>query len=99
MFGFRLGEFAYITDANYISDESKEKLSGVKYLVINALRKEKHISHFNLEEAIEIISEVSPRKAYITHVGHQMGFYEDISKELPRNIILAYDGLKLNFDD
>jgi phosphoribosyl 1,2-cyclic phosphate phosphodiesterase len=96
--GFRIGEFAYITDANYIPEESKEKLIGVKYLVINALRKEKHISHFSLPEALAHISEISPRKSFITHVSHQMGRYEEISGELPAGVIFAYDGLKISFD-
>jgi phosphoribosyl 1,2-cyclic phosphate phosphodiesterase len=93
VFGFRVGNFAYITDANYIPEESKEKLYGVKYLVINALRKEKHISHFSLREAMDFIRQISPKKAYITHISHQMGRYEDVSKELPQEITLAYDGL------
>jgi phosphoribosyl 1,2-cyclic phosphate phosphodiesterase len=93
VFGFRIHDFAYITDANYIPEESKEKLYGVKYLVINALRKEKHISHFSLREALEFIREISPKKAFITHISHQMGLYEDVMKELPKGIVLAYDGL------
>jgi phosphoribosyl 1,2-cyclic phosphate phosphodiesterase len=93
VYGFRFGNFAYITDANYIPEESKEKLYGVKYLVINALRKEKHISHFSLREAIDIIREISPKKAFITHISHQMGCHADVSVELPPEIILAYDGL------
>jgi phosphoribosyl 1,2-cyclic phosphate phosphodiesterase len=93
VFGFRVGNFAYITDANYIPEESKEKLYGVKYLVINALRKEKHISHFSLREAIDFIRQISPKKAFITHISHQMGRYEDVSKELPQEITLAYDGM------
>lgn len=93
VYGFRIGNFAYITDANYIPEESKERLYGVKYLVINALRKEKHISHFSLREAIDFIREVSPKKAFITHMGHQMGCHENVSVELPPEIILAYDGL------
>jgi phosphoribosyl 1,2-cyclic phosphate phosphodiesterase len=97
--GFRIGNFAYITDANYIPEESKEKLFGVKYLVINALRKEKHISHFTLREAIDLIHEISPKKAYITHISHQMGFHQEISKELPSGIMLAYDGLSFNCED
>lgn len=97
--GFRIGNFAYITDANYIPEESKEKLFGVKYLVINALRKEKHISHFTLREAIDLIREISPKKAYITHISHQMGFHQEISKELPPGIMLAYDGLSFNCED
>lgn len=91
--GFRIGNFAYITDANYIPEETKEKLFGVKYLVINALRKEKHISHFSLREAIDFIREISPKKAYITHISHQMGLYEDVTPELPPGVILAWDGL------
>jgi phosphoribosyl 1,2-cyclic phosphate phosphodiesterase len=97
--GFRIGNFAYITDANYIPEESKEKLFGVKYLVINALRKEKHISHFNLREAIDLIREISPKKAFITHVSHQMGRHNEVSKELPSEIMLAYDGLSFSWDD
>jgi phosphoribosyl 1,2-cyclic phosphate phosphodiesterase len=93
IFGFRIDNFAYITDANYIPEESKEKLFGVKYLVINALRKEKHISHFSLREAIDLIHELSPKKAYITHISHQMGLHKEVSKELPAGISLAYDGL------
>jgi phosphoribosyl 1,2-cyclic phosphate phosphodiesterase len=99
IFGFRTGDFAYITDANYIPDESKEKLFGVKYLVINALRKEKHISHFSLRESIDFIREISPKKAFITHVSHQMGRYSEVSKELPSDIMLSYDGLSISRDD
>ena len=99
VYGFRIGNFAYITDANYIPEESKEKLYGVKYMVINALRKEKHISHFSLREAVDFIREISPKKAYITHISHQMGLHKEISKELPSEIILGYDGLSLTWDD
>jgi phosphoribosyl 1,2-cyclic phosphate phosphodiesterase len=99
VFGFRVGNFAYITDANYIPEESKEKLFGVKYLVINALRKEKHISHFNLREAIDFIRAISPKKAFITHISHQMGYHAEVSKDLPQGIFLAYDGLSLLCDD
>jgi phosphoribosyl 1,2-cyclic phosphate phosphodiesterase len=95
VYGFRVGNFAYITDANFIPEESKEKLYGVKYLVINALRKEKHISHFSLREAIDFIRQISPKKAFITHISHQMGKYEQVSRELPPEIILAFDGLNL----
>lgn len=97
--GFRIGSFAYITDANYIPEESKEKLIGVKYLVINALRKEKHISHFSLREAIDFVREISPKKAFITHISHQMGLYQQVSEELPAGIMLAYDGLELECED
>ena len=99
VYGFRVGNFAYITDANYIPEESKEKLYGVKYLVINALRKEKHISHFSLREAIDFIRQISPKKAFITHISHQMGKYEQVSRELPPEIILAFDGLNLLCND
>ncbi len=93
VFGFRIGDLTYITDANFISEEEKEKMVGTKYLVINALRKQKHISHFTLGEALKLIEELSPRKAFITHISHQMGFYEEIMAELPQNVCLAYDGL------
>jgi phosphoribosyl 1,2-cyclic phosphate phosphodiesterase len=98
VYGFRIGNFAYITDANYIPEESKEKLVGVKYLVINALRKEKHISHFSLREAVDFIREISPKKAFITHISHQMGLYAEVSKELPPEIVLAWDGLSFLCD-
>jgi phosphoribosyl 1,2-cyclic phosphate phosphodiesterase len=99
IYGFRIGDFAYITDANYIPEESKEKLFGVKYLVINALRKEKHISHFSLREAIDFIREISPKKAFITHISHQMGLHADVSKELPPGIMLAFDGMSFLCDE
>jgi phosphoribosyl 1,2-cyclic phosphate phosphodiesterase len=92
---FRIGEFAYITDADYISEDEKEKLIGVKYLVVNALRKEKHISHFSLDQALELIKELSPKKAYLIHLSHQMGLYSNLQKELPPNVQLSYDGLKI----
>ena len=99
VYGFRVGNFAYITDANYIPEESKEKLFGVKYLVVNALRKEKHISHFCLREALDLIREISPKKAFITHISHQMGLHREVSKELPPEIMLAYDGLSFMCDE
>jgi len=99
IYGFRIGNFAYITDANYIPEESKEKLIGVKYLVINALRKEKHISHFSLREAIDFVREISPKKAFITHISHQMGRYSDVAKELPPGIMLAYDEMIVDCDE
>jgi len=99
IYGFRAGNFAYITDANYIPEESKEKLVGVKYMVINALRKENHISHFNLREAIDFVREISPKKAFLTHISHQMGLHEQVSRELPPGIILAYDGLSIDLEE
>ena len=94
---FRIGDLAYVTDADFISEEEKEKLIGTKYLIINALRKEKHISHFNLEQALEVIRQLSPKKAFLTHLSHQMGQSEVIQKELPPNVFVSYDGLKFDF--
>jgi len=91
--GFRIGDFTYITDANKIPKDSWKLLKGTKILVINALRKHKHISHFNLEEAIEIIKIIKPEKAYLTHISHLMGLENEVRKELPKNVHLAYDGL------
>lgn len=93
VFGFRISDFSYITDANYISEEEKEKLHGTKYLIINALRKRKHISHYSLDESLKLIKELSPKRAYITHISHQMGLHHVVNEELPRGISLAYDGL------
>ncbi len=95
IYGFRIGNLTYITDANFIPEEEKEKIIGTKYLVINALRMQKHISHFSLPEALELINQFSPKKAFLTHVSHQMGFYKDVSKMLPDNVCLAYDGLEV----
>jgi len=92
---FRIDDFTYITDMNFISDAELEKAYGTKTLVINALRAKKHLSHFSLSEAIEIIQKIKPQKAYLTHVSHMMGKYDEINKILPANIFLAYDGLKL----
>ncbi|MCU0379165.1 MAG: MBL fold metallo-hydrolase [Bacteroidales bacterium] len=97
--GFRIGDVAYITDANYIPEDTREKIIGVKYLVINALRKEKHISHFSLGEALTLVEQISPRKAYITHIGHQMGKHADVNRELPVNVTLAWDGLEVNCEE
>jgi len=94
--GFRFGKFTYITDANRIDDKSLELIRGSEVLVLNALRKEKHISHFSLDEAIELIRKLGVPTAYFTHISHQLGKHEDVSKELPEGIYLAYDGLKLS---
>ncbi len=95
VYGFRIGDFAYLTDGNYISEAEKEKLIGVKYLVVNALRRETHISHFTLAQAIELISDLSPRMSYLTHISHQLGPSALLEKELPSHIRPAYDGLVL----
>lgn len=94
--GYRIGKFAYLTDANYISDESYRRLEGVDILVVNALRKEEHLSHFSLREALEVIDRIKPKAAYITHISHQMGFHREVQNELPQNVFLAYDGLKVD---
>lgn len=93
--GFRINDFTYITDANFIPEKSWGLIRGTKTLVINALRKEKHISHFNLEEAIGVIEKIKPERAYLTHISHLMGFHQEINKELPDHIQMAYDGLKI----
>lgn len=93
--GFKLGNFTYITDANFISEEELEKIRGSQVLVINALRKEPHISHFNLEGALEIIKKIQPKKAYLTHISHQMGLYKEVEPTLPENVHLAFDGLSI----
>lgn len=95
VFGYRVADFVYITDANYISDFEKEKIRGSKVLVINALRRQTHQSHFNLEEALKLIEELKPEKAYLTHISHQLGKHADVERELPPNVFQAYDGLKL----
>ena len=95
--GYRIKNFTYITDANYISEVEKEKLKGTKVLVLNGLRKEKHYSHFNLEEAIALFKEIQPETGLITHISHLMGNHVDVSKELPPNIYLGYDGLSLEW--
>ncbi len=93
VFGFRIGDFTYITDANYIPEEEKEKIIGSRYIVINALRKQKHISHFTLKEAVRLINEFGPQRGFITHISHQMGLHNKVQEELPPNIMLAHDGL------
>jgi len=95
VFGFRINEFAYLTDVKTIEKKEIEKLKGVKVLVINALRKESHHSHFNLEDALEFINKVNPERAYLTHISHLMGFHDEVQAELPENVFLAYDNLKI----
>ena len=93
--GYRIGNLSYITDANYISDKEKEKLMGSEILIINSLQQEKHISHFNLKESLSLIAEIQPKTAYLTHISHGMGLHDSIQKELPKNVLLAYDGLAI----
>lgn len=93
--GFRFNDFTYITDANYISDEELVKLKGTKVLVLNALRRETHLSHFTLSEAVDLAKKVGAERTYFTHMSHQIGFHEEVNKELPKGMQLAYDGLSL----
>ena len=95
VFGFRFGEFAYLTDMKTVEDAEIEKIKNIKVLVINALRVEPHISHFNLEEAFDFIQKVNPEKVYITHISHLMGFHAEVQKNLPENVFLAYDNLQI----
>ena len=95
VFGFRVGGFSYITDANYISETEKEKIKGSKVLVINALRREEHLSHFTFQQAIDLSAELKAEMTYFTHISHQLGKHADVEDELPPSIRLAYDGLQL----
>lgn len=95
--GFRMKNLVYITDANYISDQEFEKIKGCDTLILNALRKEEHISHFTLDEAIDIGKKSGARRVYFTHISHYLGLHEEVNKTLPENFHLAYDGLKLDF--
>lgn len=91
--GFRFGDFTYITDANKIEPEEKEKIKGSQYIVLNALRKDPHISHFTLAEAVALVEELGIPHAYFTHISHQLGRHDSVNKELPAGMELAYDGL------
>tara|TARA_Y100001933_G_scaffold38154_1_gene34038 strand:- start:95 stop:862 length:768 start_codon:yes stop_codon:yes gene_type:complete len=94
--GFRIKNFAYVTDAKTIENKEKEKLKNLELLVINALRIKEHISHLNLEEALNLINELKPKKAVLTHLSHYMGQHDEINKILPSNVGVAYDGMKFN---
>ncbi|MFT5779842.1 MAG: phosphoribosyl 1,2-cyclic phosphate phosphodiesterase [Crocinitomicaceae bacterium] len=97
--GFRFGDFTYITDAKTIAPAELDKVRGTKVLIVNALRKEEHISHLNLEEALAFIDEVKPERAYLTHISHLFGRHDDIQKLLPANVFPAYDGMTIEFND
>jgi len=97
--GYRFGDFTYITDANHIDDSEKEKIKGTQVLVINALRKEKHLSHFTLQEAIDLATELEIPTTYFTHLSHQMGLHDEVSASLPKGMFLAYDGLVLDVNN
>lgn len=93
--GYRIGEFAYLTDMNYIAPEELAKLEGVQHLVINALRWEAHSSHFSVEEAIELARRVAPKQTYLTHMSHRIGLHSELEKRLPQGVMAAYDGLEI----
>ncbi|EDP70699.1 metal-dependent hydrolase [Flavobacteriales bacterium ALC-1] len=95
VFGFRFKDFAYLTDMKTVKGEEVEKLKNLDVLVVNALREKPHISHFNLEEALEFIHLVNPKRAYLTHVSHLLGFHDDVQQKLPDNVFLAYDNLQI----
>jgi phosphoribosyl 1,2-cyclic phosphate phosphodiesterase len=98
VFGYRIGNFTYITDANYISEEEIQKVIGSEILVLNGLRKEAHPSHFTFDEALELIARIQPKQAFLTHISHQLGKHADVTAELPANVHLAYDGLTIELD-
>lgn len=93
VFGYRVDDFAYLTDVKTVAPEEVEKLKNLDVLVLNALRITPHNTHFNLEEALEFIALVQPKKAYLTHISHLLGFHEEVQKQLPENVFLAYDNL------
>lgn len=96
VFGFRIGNFSYITDTNSIPDETLQKLKGTEILVLTALQREQHISHFNLTQAMEMVRLINPVKAYFTHISHKLGLHAEVEQELPSSMHLAYDGLRLS---
>jgi len=95
IFGYCIGDFAYITDAKTITETERSKIRGVKVLVVSALRQEPHDSHFNLQEALDFIEDIAPGRAYLTHISHMMGFHEEVQQILPKNVFLAYDNLQI----
>ena len=95
VFGYRIQDFAYLTDVKTVDDVEILKLKGLKVLIINALREEPHGTHFNLQEALDFITLVQPEKAYLTHISHLLGFHEEVQKALPKNVFLAYDNLEI----
>jgi len=95
VFGYKMNDFAYLTDVKSIESEEIEKIKGVKVLVINALREDSHHSHFSLQEALDFVTLVQPKKAYLTHISHLLGFHDEVQKKLPSNIFLAYDNLEI----
>lgn len=97
VYGFRIGDFCYLTDAVFITEKEKAKIRGSKILVLNALRRKRHYSHFNLEEAVGIMEEIRPESGFLTHISHQMGLHAEVNELLPPFVQLAYDGLTVTF--
>jgi phosphoribosyl 1,2-cyclic phosphate phosphodiesterase len=95
VFGYRIDDFAYLTDVKTIEEKEIKKLKNLKVLVVNALREEPHATHFNLQEALDFITLIKPEKAYLTHISHILGFHEEVQKKLPENVYLAYDNLEI----
>ena len=95
VYGYRIDKFAYLTDLKTIEEVEKRKLQELDVLVINALRNEPHPTHLNLEDALTLIDELQPKKAYLTHISHKLGFHDEVQKKLPAHVFLAYDGLRL----
>lgn len=95
--GFKIGNSAYITDANFLSKETKESLKKIEVLILNALQLKEHHSHFNLEQALDLVQELAPKKCYLTHISHQLGKHDEVQMQLPKNVFLAYDGLQIDF--
>ncbi|MEP3969397.1 MAG: MBL fold metallo-hydrolase, partial [Nonlabens sp.] len=93
--GFRIGDFAYMTDVKTIAQGEKEKLKNLDVLILNMLRVEAHATHLNLEEALELVRELQPKRTYFTHISHHLGFHEEVEKTLPENVFLAYDNLQI----
>ncbi|MBL7885757.1 MAG: MBL fold metallo-hydrolase [Flavobacterium sp.] len=95
VFGYRIGDFVYLTDVKTVENEELEKLKGVKVLVVNALREEPHHSHFSLQEALDFVNLIRPEKTYFTHISHILGFHDEVQQKLPQNVFLAYDNLEI----
>lgn len=95
VFGYRIDNFAYLTDVKTIAESELDKLKNLDVLVVNALREEPHDTHFNLQEALNFIALVNPKKSYLTHISHLMGFHEEVQQNLPKNVYLAYDNLEI----
>ena len=93
--GFRINDFTYLTDAKTVNETEREKIRGTKVLIVNALQRESHISHFTLSEALAFIKDINPEKAYLTHISHKLGLHDEVLAELPENVELAYDGLQI----